>query len=274
LSVKRYVIKFSFEGGTFEGYARQPTGRTVEGELILALQRARLIAGPSEATFASASRVDRGVSAIGAAAAFDTDAPAERILRSLNAQTVELVAHSIAEAETGYDPRRRATSRWYRYHYVHVRPETGIDVEMMREATSLFIGEHDFSAFAKLDDRNPRRVVTDLTLESHSGHLVLDVRGQSFLWNQVRRMASAISMVGAGEVAIEEIERALSSGEGSVFHPVPPEGLFLMDVEFADLEFLKAVDLPKGTLDSVMDRYHASVCQLHYLDYLRELVSL
>jgi tRNA pseudouridine38-40 synthase len=273
LSVRRYVIKFSFEGCAFEGYARQPTGRTVEGELIRSLQRAKLIAGPDEAAFASASRVDRGVSALGAAAAFDTDAPVERVLRSLNAHTEELVAHSIAEVEAGFDPRRRASFRWYRYHYERVRPETGYDVDAMREAASLFIGEHDFSAFARLDGRDPRREVLDVTLEPRGGFLVLDVRGRSFLWNQVRRMASAVAMVGSGEVTVGDVASALGSGDGPVFRPAPPGGLFLMDVGYPDLEFIEAVEYPRGTMESLMDRYYRSRCKMRYLEYIQERVG-
>ena len=274
MSAKRYVIKFSFEGTSFEGYARQPTGRTVEGELLGALQRAELTRGPEEAAFASASRVDRGVSALGAAAAFDTEAPMGRVLRSLNAQTGHLVAHSVAEVETGFDPRRRAASRWYRYHYLDVGQRTGMVVSKMEEAAALFVGEHDFSGFARLDGRDPVREVTGIALEPNDGHLALDVTGQSFLWNQVRRMASAISMVGSGDASVADVREALVSGVGDSFRPLPPEGLFLMDVEFPQLEFSKAEAYPRGTVDSVKGRTFLARCQQCYLEDLRELMGL
>lgn len=277
MSARRYVIKFSFEGGAFEGYARQPTGRTVEGELLLALQRAKLIDGPGEAAFASASRVDRGVSALGAAVAFDTAAPEVRVLRSINSQTGDLVVHSIAGVEAGFDPRRRATSRWYRYHYPFPNPNEGRgdgpDLPRMREAAKLFIGEHDFSAFARLDGRNPGREVLDVSLESHDGFLVMDVRGRSFLWNQVRRMASALWMVGTGDATVEEVGRALASGKGIAFPPSPPEGLFLMDVEYPDLEFVREGDFPRGKVEAIIARYHGVRCQARYLERILELMD-
>ena len=79
MELRRYVVKFAFEGHLFTGYARQVEGGTVEDELIGALVSAELIEGAKEGNFASASRVDRGVSAVSAAAAFDTPAAMDRV---------------------------------------------------------------------------------------------------------------------------------------------------------------------------------------------------
>jgi tRNA pseudouridine38-40 synthase len=274
MSVRRYVVKFAFDGHLFTGYARQPGEGTVEDELIGALKRADLIEDAKEARFGSASRVDRGVSAISAAAAFDTRGDRDRLLRSLNASTVSLVVHSIASVDPGFDPRRRAASRWYRYHFGPEDGETGLDVPAMRRAAMAFEGEHDMSAFARVDGRDPVRTVLTVGVERRSGALVLDVRGRSFLWNQVRRMASAIRGVGAGELSVEEVETALNEGHGGPFPPLPPVGLFLMDVVFEDLEFERCDDLPIGTLERLREHYHQELCSVKYHEYLMDKVSL
>ena len=165
VGMDRYLVKFAFEGHLFTGYARQPEGGTVEDELIGALEGAGIVEGPKEASFASASRVDRGVSAVSAAAAFDTHVPSGRILRSLNARTASLVAHSMCPVEGGFDPRREASQRWYRYHYGPGEGTGGLDVPAMREAARAFVGEHDFSAFARVEDRDPVRTVLDVVVE-------------------------------------------------------------------------------------------------------------
>ncbi|NIP35471.1 MAG: hypothetical protein GWN18_10980, partial [Thermoplasmata archaeon] len=94
--------------------------------------------------------------------------------------------------------------------------------------------------------------------------MVLDVRGRSFLWNQVRRMASAIRSTGLGETSPEEIERALDHGEGGPFAPLPPTGLFLMDVAFEGLEFTREEDLPRGTLARLRELYHQELCSVRF----------
>ena len=268
----RYVIKFSFDGHAFHGYARQPEGGTVEDELIGALRASMIIDDVRDGNFASASRVDKGVSAIGAAAAFDTQVDPGRVLRSLNAHTCNVIAHSIGSVDGSFDPRRRADSRWYRYHFQEEELSSGLDVPLMREAALLFLGEHDLTAFAKVDGRAPTRTVQRITVDRQSGSLVLDVWGASFLWNQVRRMASSLYMVGTHEIHPDEISNALEKGMGGPFPPVPPQGLFLMDVIYNDIEFERVADLPSGITEHLKDEYHQKRCSLKYLDYMRERV--
>ncbi len=249
MGTRRYVVKFAFDGHRFLGYARQPGGGTVEDELIGALVGAKLIDGPKEASFASAGRVDRGVSALGAAAAFDTDAGPGRVLRSVNARTGSLVVHSIAEVDRGFDPRRRAESRWYRYHFPRPPAGTALDLEAMGETAGAFLGEHDFTAFARLEGRDPRRRVLEVGVDETEGTFLLDVVGESFLWNQVRRMASAVLMAGRGELTRRDLESSLATGVGGPYPPLPAHGLVLMDVAYEGLEFRRAERLPRGTVE-------------------------
>jgi tRNA pseudouridine38-40 synthase len=272
--MERHVVKFAFDGHLYAGYARQPEGGTVEDQLIEALTRSELIEGPKEASFASASRVDRGVSALSAAVAFDTGAPRERVLRSLNAHALSLVAHSIATVEGGFDPRREASHRWYRYHFGPEDPAVDLDVPTMRRAAEAFLGDHDMSAFARVDGRDPLRTVLDIGVERTSGALVLDVVGRSFLWNQVRRMASAIRSAGAGETSVEAIERALEGGDDTSYPPLPPVGLFLMDVAFEGLEFERCDDMPSGTVTRLRERYHQDRCSVRFHEYLMERLPI
>ena len=71
----------------------------------------------------------------------------------------------------------------------------------------------------------------------------------------------------------DDISKALSSGEGGPFPPSPPEGLFLMDVVYDDLEFKVGPDLPRGAIGRLERRHHEEVCTLRYYDYLREIVQ-
>ncbi len=268
----RYVIKFSFDGHAFRGYARQPEGGTVEDELIDALRASKIIEDAKAGHFASASRVDKGVSAIGAVAAFDTQVDPRSLLRMINAHSWNVIAHSIASVDGSFDPRRQADSRWYRYHFREEELPSGLDVPLMRETAKLFLGEHDMSAFAKVDGRDPIRTVQRIAIERQSGSLVLDVWGASFLWNQVRRMASSLFMVGTNEISPEEVSDALDTGMGRPFPPVPPQGLFLMDVIYDGIEFERVSDLPSGTTEHLRDEYHQKRCSLNYLEYMRERV--
>jgi tRNA pseudouridine38-40 synthase len=267
---RRYIVKFAFDGSNFEGYARQPSGHTVEDELIGALRHSKIISDAPKASFMSASRVDRRVSAISAAVAFDTDAIKDRILGSINASAPSILAHSIAEVEAGFDPRRRADSRAYRYHYPRTNQGVVLDVQMMGSAADLFLGEHNFGAFAKMDGRKPIRVIEAIGLKARDDVLVLDILGRSFLWNQVRKMATAIERVGTGEMGLDDISTALKVGRGDPLPPAPPEGLILMDVNYEGLEFKPALSIPKGTMKGLRENYYLLTSEVRYYDYLRE----
>jgi tRNA pseudouridine38-40 synthase len=118
----------------------------------------------------------------------------------------------------------------------------GIDVERAGEAIRLFVGERDFTHFSKYDDtadRSPVRTISLVTLKPSGEMLALDVMGESFLWQMVRRIAGAVRMVGYGEVTVGQVGEALASPQeykGPTFPPLPPEGLTLMEVEL-DVKF-------------------------------------
>ena len=131
----------------------------------------------------------------------------------------------------------------------------------MQEAARLFEGYHDFSRFAKMEEgRDPMRRVHSVCVSENVGHIIVDVKGESFLWNMVRRMSRALNMVGEGECEPEDIKSALEGGTEHVFPPLPPGGLVLMDVLY-DLDF-QSIDNPVGKRE------------LENIIYERELESL
>ncbi len=268
----RYLVKFAFNGSLFDGYARQRTGHTVEDEVLGAMRGARLATDARASRFQSAARLDKGVSALSAAMAFSTEAPKERVLRSLNGLSRNMAFHSIAEVPLGFNPRHLADARWYRYHFRSVGPEQGPDLPRMREAASLFLGEHDFSAFAKLEGRNPVRTIEDIAIERRGGFVILDVRGKSFLWNQVRRMATALWEVGTREADPADLQAALEGRDHKAFAPSPAGGLFLLDVHYKGVEFDRPSEFQPGLLDRLRDEFYGQRCEAAFLEYLRELV--
>lgn len=230
-----YAVKIAYLGKYFHGSQRQPEVQTVEGEMIRVLEGIGAIGGPDMADFRSAGRTDKGVSALGNLVSFHSEMPAQSLFPALSANLKHVFPISYAEVGPDFNPRR-AVERWYRYHL----QDTGQDFEIMKQAASLFKGYNDFSRFAKVEaDRNPMRRVNDVSIsKQRDGFFVFDVRGESFLWNMVRRMVMAISMAGSGECSAGDIKSALAydskEAGGVVFPPLPPDGLILMDVVYKE----------------------------------------
>src|SRR5213593_3659966 len=112
MAVIRLLI--AYEGTGFRGWARQPGQRTVQGAIedVLALML------PDAPKLSVAGRTDAGVHAEGQVASFPApdEVDLDRIQRALNGRLGPEVA--VLEARRlpdGFDARRSATGREYRY---------------------------------------------------------------------------------------------------------------------------------------------------------------
>ena len=225
----RLVIKFAYDGKKFHGYARQPNLKTVEGDLIEYLMKCGIIQDTKESAFRSASRTDKGVSALGNVVAFNTDISKKNILQNFSDDFSSILLYGIKDVEQDFNPRH-AKFRQYSYYL----PITNLDIERIIFALNCFSGEHNFSNYAKLEPhRKPIRTIDNILFTQENDILILDFFAQTFLWHQIRRIISALIKVGSGKLEIEEIRKALNNPEKKVdFGLAPAKPLILKDVVF------------------------------------------
>ena len=229
----KVALKVGYDGTRFEGSQVQPApAKTVEGEFLRVLGKL----GIEDARPRWAGRTDAGVSALGNVAAIETDFDFGELPKALNANLNHVWVTGIAKVGPRFNPRF-ARERWYRYHFWN----EDWDVRAAKRAASIFVGEHDFINFARIEeDKDPVRKLTRVGLERDGEWLLLDVRGENFLWQMVRRIGGAVRSVGLGKCKFTDVERALEGEkpQGRGFEPLPPEPLWLMDVEY-DFTFQK-----------------------------------
>ncbi len=157
-------LLLEYDGSEFAGWARQPGLRTVQGVLEEALSTVLR----REVELTVAGRTDRGVHARGQVASHAGD-PAP--LRSLNALLPgDVAVLRSEEAPDGFDARRDARSRTYRYR-VLARPAPSaferrralwwsrpLDRAALDECAAALPGSHDFTAFTPTDSEHVRFV--------------------------------------------------------------------------------------------------------------------
>ena len=231
----RLALKIAYDGRVFHGFARQPALRTVEGEVRLALAKSRLVEDVDAANVRGSSRTDAGVSAIGNAIAFDTNAGEDEAIGRFNDAAKDVWAWASAALLPGFDPRR-ALSRWYRYHLTDEH-----DAAKLGEIGQVFVGTHEYAVFASPDARGTRRHVDTVEVLTVEDGILVDVRAHSFLRGMVRRIVAGMVAVERGDADLEALRAALREGAGHDFGTLPPEPLTLMDVDLG-LPFRPAVD--------------------------------
>jgi tRNA pseudouridine38-40 synthase len=207
----------------------------------------------------AAGRTDAGVHAAAQVAHFDSTA--ERSPRAwvlgANSHLPDDVSVSWARpVPQHFHARYSAQSRTYRYvilnrsmrsalahgwaAFVH-RP---LDLERMRTAAALLIGEHDFSAFraAECQARSPIRRLERLTVERSAEWFTIEATANAFLHHMVRNLAGLLIAIGSGEAPPEwagEVLAGRDRTKGAA--TAPPEGLYLYRVNYPP-----AFDLPES----------------------------
>jgi tRNA pseudouridine38-40 synthase len=243
----RAVIEY--DGTAFAGSQRQPRQRTVQGELEDALNK---LTG-ERITIRFAGRTDAGVHATGQVIAFCLpDRPhGERLewvelRRRLNAALAPDVAvRSLRAAPRGFDPRRAAVARTYRYrirqggdrrpsdrHRALEIPDR-LDVAAMRNAAARMIGERDFAAFGSDARGWTVRHLVAVSIRQRGTLIEVTVTGNAFLRRMVRSLVAVLLAVGRGEVPADDVERLLDARQRA-FHgrAAPALGLTLERISF------------------------------------------
>jgi tRNA pseudouridine38-40 synthase len=240
-SAVRYRARCEYDGTDFAGFQLQSNARTVQGELETALAR---LAGGERVVVDGAGRTDAGVHASGQVIAFTYGGvvPGTRLGRAVNALLPPDVAiGDLRWVPDGFHPRYAARYREYRYtvwngprsplrerHALGVR--TPLDIAAMASAGSVFIGRHDFSAFGG-GDRPPVRTVHMVRVRKEGRLVTIDVRADSFLRGQVRRMVAGLLEIGAGKIDEAALRTALAGREPALNGAsAPAKGLCLRRV--------------------------------------------
>ncbi len=227
----RVALKLAYIGTDFHGSQIQPNVETVEGEIFKALRNLEIIEGPKSANYTCAGRTDAGVHALEQVVAFDTDKPNLAIPRVINSELPSSVwtwAH--AEVSSDFDSRRDAVSRRYRY----MMSGEEFDISKMREASKLLLGTHDFANFSKSDgDKGTVRTLERIEVRVAGELTKIDVTGNAFLWNMVRKIVTALTMIGNG---VRDEDWLLQMLNPEVYEegiePAPAHGLTLKEIKY------------------------------------------
>jgi tRNA pseudouridine38-40 synthase len=242
----RAVIEY--DGTAFAGSQVQANARTVQGELEEALNR--LIGERTRVHLAG--RTDAGVHATGQVVTFCVPRPSGRwagwpeLRRRLNAALPRDVSvRSLVAAPAGFDPRREARWRVYRYRILLEgtrRPlerhrtleiDEPLDVAAMRAAAAAMIGERDFSALGADARGRTVRHLAEVRVTRRGPLVEVRVTANAFLRRMVRSMVALLIEAGRGKLSPAEVAELLERGERALAgRAAPARGLTLERVVY------------------------------------------
>lgn len=244
--MRRIRLTVAYDGTNYHGWQLQNNGITIEAELNRCLTQ---LLG-EQIQVIGASRTDSGVHALGNIAVFDTETrmPADKVSCALNQRLPEDIRiQKSEEVALDWHPRHCESRKTYEYRiycgefpmptkrlysYFTYHP---LNVENMRKAAALLVGEHDFKSFCQTGAQVESTVRTLYTveIEEQGAEVVIRVCGNGFLYNMVRIIAGTLMEAGWGKRQPEEMKAILEAKSRSAAGPTAPAcGLTLMKYEF------------------------------------------
>lgn len=238
----RIALGLSYNGGAYEGWQSQLSGKTVQDQLEKALGK---FADQPIRTLC-AGRTDAGVHALMQVVHFDTALVRElpSWVRGTNAFLPRDIAVQWARVVPDeFHCRGSATSRRYAYVVLEspVRPsvEAGrvgwvyrpLDGAAMREAITHLVGEHDFSSFraAQCQAKTPVKTITRIEVSQRAGYWRFEFEANAFLHHMIRNIMGCLVSVGQGQQPPGWIAEVRDARRRDVAAPTfSPDGLYFL----------------------------------------------
>ena len=245
-----YKLIISYDGTNYHGWQEQKNAFTVSG----AIKRSFKKTFGTDCSIIGASRTDAGVHANGQVARIRTELEldAEKMAQVLaRVLPADIVIKKLEKITDGFHPFYNVAQKTYFYHFFTDPPSPftqrfgwychrSVNIEKLKQALSLFVGRHDFGAFATDSaDKDTIKTVDSIQLqylEQTSTWRVI-VKGKSFLHHMVRKMVgAAIDVASRENIPISSISELLvSKNPNHTLLNAPAKGLVLDNICYSEI---------------------------------------
>lgn len=245
----RYKAIIAYDGTHFNGFQKQPNGRTVQEEMEKTLKK---MANGKEITVFGSGRTDAGVHAMGQVIHFDypEERPLERMRFALDTQSSEDIAVKAVEiVSDDFHARYLVKEKTYQFrvdigkprspfrrHYASYFPYP-LDLSKIQRALPDLIGTHDFTSFcasgSSIEDKVRTIYEAKMEVNEAGDELLFTFRGNSFLYKMIRILVGTLLKIGNGRLSEDSIPEIIAKKDRNAAGPTAhPEGLYLYEVVY------------------------------------------
>ncbi len=246
--MKNYKLVLEYDGSRYQGWQRLGKGEssnTLANKILSVLQKM----DTSITSLNCGCRTEVGVHAYGQVINFQTNTNMKEyeVMNYINQylpQDISIV--DISEMPDRFHAALNASSKVYSYRiaikdypsvferkYVY-HSFKDFDVDSMKKAAQLFLGEHDFANFSS-GKRNKSTVKTIHHIEIYNDEkeIQLTIEASDFLHNMCRIIIGTLMDIGYGKLSLSQLEEWLSNSSSTVSSaPCNPCGLFLQEIHY------------------------------------------
>lgn len=243
--MNRYFIEVGYNGAQYSGFQVQENSHTVQAEIDRALSL--LLRDTIVST--GSSRTDAGVNARQNFLHFDTAMPLHpQFLYKINAILPDdIVLRRVYQVPPEANSRFAALARSYEYTlYTHKDPfmkDRGyffpykMDIAALQEAAAVITTYSDFTTFSKRNTQVKTYIckIMESSWTVKGERIVYNVTANRFLRGMVRGLVGTMLRVGRGKLSMNQFREAIESKDCTkADFAVPPQGLFLMNVQYPE----------------------------------------
>lgn len=242
----KFLIKFAYDGTNFSGFQYQPGKRTIEEELNKVLTK---INNNHKTTIVATGRTDAKVHALSqyAHVNLDVNITEYKLKRAMNSfLDDDIHVLEVKKVDDSFHARYNVLSKTYKYYInlgeynptrrnYELQYNHTLNIEKMKEAIKVFLGEHDYRAFVTQNKEkdNCIRTITKAEIEEKNNILIITFTGNGFLRYQVRNMVGILIRIGENKLTKEQLSEILLSCDRTKSGKTAPAcGLYLEKVDF------------------------------------------
>ncbi len=245
-NMRNIKLTIRYDGTRYAGWQSQKNGLAIQDVIRDAIRKITR----EHASVIGSGRTDAGVHAEAQIANFRTKAkiPLKKLQMALNSMLPKDIAIThIEEAGYKFHAQKSAKSKLYRYtifnndytdpliRHFAAKCFYKLNIPLMRKASKILVGRHDFRAFRAVDgvEKNSVRTIKNIDIEKKGDIVYIHMEADGFLYNMARSIAGTLVEVGRGKFAAERVKDIIRKRDRRLCGPtMPAKGLCMVKVVY------------------------------------------